>query len=80
MGWLKKAFKRAENHVKKAIPKEIRKVIPKEIRHAVENEVKRKIIPREAKEIFNAVDDITKPFDDIYTAANDLYKLSKNSR
>lgn len=78
MGWLKKVFKKAENHVKKAIPKEIRKAIPKELRHAVENEIKSKFVPREAKELFNAVDNITQPFDEIYTTANDIYKFTKN--
>ena len=78
MGLLKKLFKKAEKEVKKAIPKELRNAIPKEIRHSLEDEFKKKVIPREAKEIFEACDKATVSLDDIFGSAEDLLNAHKN--
>ncbi|KAK8892712.1 hypothetical protein M9Y10_029952 [Tritrichomonas musculus] len=80
MGLLKKLFKKAEKEVKKAIPKEIRNAIPKEIRHSVENEIKRKVIPREIKEIFDECDKATISLESIFSTADDLYKIHRNGQ
>ncbi|KAK8876675.1 positive regulation of sphingomyelin catabolic process [Tritrichomonas musculus] len=74
MGWLKNIFRNPVIKLKKISPEDIGKRTSKEIRHATEEEFKRKVMPREAKEILNEIERIVQPFDKICTVANDLYK------
>lgn len=80
MGWLKNIFRNPVIKLKKISPEDIGKRTSKEIRHAAEEEFKRKVMPREAKEILNEIERIVQPFDEICTVAKDLYKVSKNCK
>ena len=78
MGLFKDFLKKAENEVKKAIPKEIRNIVPKEIRHEIEFEVK-KAIPKKAKKVFDEADKATCTLEDIFKSADTLFEKHRNT-
>lgn len=80
MSIIKKLLKKAENEVKKNIPNEIREFLPPEIRHDLEKKLRDKVIPKEIKQIYEACDRATAPFNGIFSIANELYKIHKNCK